>query len=94
MIGDEENPFEKLRKSFETAQQNTSSGMQLLAEANELQIRGLVESLSTQQLDDLNWLFAGLAMEGKHNYGTLFLKGILVAERWRRNPLQVPDTSE
>lgn len=55
--------------------------------ADNLRLRRLVESLTDDQAETLLWLVEGMSSEGRDNYSTMIFRGVLLADLWRRRPL-------
>lgn len=68
--------------------QTQSEQLRFQSEGDQYRVRRFVESLDHDQLHTLLWLIEGLSLEGKHNYSTMIIRGVLLAEVWHRNPVE------
>lgn len=83
-------------EALEQVNAQNEDSRRMTADANQVQLHHLLESLSDEQLADLADVVRQMAMEGKHNYFAQAVYGIILAHGWfRRKPenelLNVPE---
>lgn len=81
----------QILQQLETRREQIQDQGRMLAEATDLLLRQLLDTLTNEQIDILHDILRDLAAEGKDNYVTQIIYGMLKRERHHRIPL-IPET--